>query len=74
MSGGSGNGEYNAVAFAPSRQMMNADVYFCTKSALISGTIRTRGTTPGLVTDLPVSKRFAVFGGVTFLENCFVSN
>lgn len=41
ISGGQGNGlTYAAVAFGPGKEMKDADLYYCTGTAIKSGVIR----------------------------------
>jgi len=54
LSGGSGANSYVAVGFAPAAQMQNADVYYCTGTALKSAYIGTRYSDPVVDGSLPV--------------------
>uniref|UniRef100_H2YQI1 Cytochrome b561 domain-containing protein n=1 Tax=Ciona savignyi TaxID=51511 RepID=H2YQI1_CIOSA len=53
VSGGSAGAQYAAFAFAPSTRMENADLYYCTSSAVKSGAIQVNQRPPAVDAALP---------------------
>ena len=53
---GGSSGQYAGIAFGPTNQMRNADLYYCAEGRLTSGAITGRHQAPTLSANLPVKQ------------------
>ena len=53
---GGSSGQYAGIAFSPTNQMRDADLYYCTEGGLRSGAITGRHQAPTLSATVPVKQ------------------